>query len=410
MHWMTSHIQVSSGRCVQKSLWSSWRPFDGFLKLMLKDPTMSFSVCNLFQQAVVPMFPQSFLGDPLLQILPLHRKRVGSGLWWRICRPNSIAQTLRDMEIPRNIQHWNRMCRRLVMGRALDDLELSDGPLRVGCFSNDRAENQMDKNQNEQQEKCLRHLETSKRNRDTAVQMLQRRFWRRGHLYILVNPHSEWTAVENPPHSNWEKYAEGKWWVSFAQPGRWYLSTWITKIENPYSISFGLSMILTSLDFRPPILHQSRKQPSCSTNLSCQPGDFPFGWHPLLQALLQKANEALEPQLKLLVRVLLDAEKVGAVLPVLETRTFAGVRDWILNNWWWPTLDNLGAGSEKSWDVEWGQEQKYSTGGYIQDGRTLNCDWQAASTDLVPTQIQQNRQWDLDLVKGIDCQSPARMS
>ena len=44
------------------------------------------------------------------------------------------------------------------MGRALDDLELSDGPLRVGCFSNDRAENQIDKNQNEQQEKCLRHL------------------------------------------------------------------------------------------------------------------------------------------------------------------------------------------------------------------------------------------------------------
>eukprot|EP00434_Breviolum_minutum_P011982 symbB.v1.2.010566.t1/scaffold691.1/size191848/7 len=66
--------------------------------------------------------------------------------------------------------------------------------------------------------------------------------------------------------------------------------------------------------------------------------------HPTLeedvpQALLQKANEALEPQLRLLVQVLLDAEKVGAVLPVLETRTFTGVRDWILNGWDGSTLN-----------------------------------------------------------------------
>lgn len=132
-----------------------------------------------------PQAPVLVLGDALLQILPLHRKRVGSGLWWRICRPNSIAQTLRDMEIPQNIQHWKRMCRRLVMGRALDDLELSNGPLRVGCFSNDRAENKLDKNQSEQQEKRLRHLR-GKGTLHFRCYMDASEEW--GHLSFLVSP------------------------------------------------------------------------------------------------------------------------------------------------------------------------------------------------------------------------------
>lgn len=87
------------------------------------------------------------------------------------------------------------------------------------------------------------------------------------------------------------------------------------------------NMILTSLYLSVPLIPIPKTKTAKLFNRSQL-----LIWHPL-QALIQKANQALEPQLRLLVQVLLDAEKVGAVLPVLETRTFTGVRDWILNGW-----------------------------------------------------------------------------
>lgn len=245
---MTSHIQ-SSGRCVQKP-WSSLRP-------LAEGPHDVISCMQMY-----PIFSNKQLyqcSPSLFWEMPYCRYcHCTENEWDQVCDGAFADQTqLRRLWETWKFRETSNTGTGCAAGWWWGGLWMIwswvTRPFRVGCFSNDRAENQLDKDHNEQQ-KMLEDL-GGKGTLHFRCYIDAYEEW--GPLSILVNPSLEWTAVENPPHGNWEKCAERKWCFSFAQPGRWFLATWITW--------YLLRFISVSHLF----LYQRRKQPSCSTDLSC---------------------------------------------------------------------------------------------------------------------------------------------